>query len=493
MSSRPFSAHARRLLIALAMTAAAPVGAAHADAAQPTYFPSGPQSNVAISSLAGWQACYAGAYNAPTLLADVLTSCDGQYLMMAGSVAGSSTLSLLAVGARADVLFDTAHTNTPHNANGVGWYFANDFSWGFAPQGAAITRAECDVNAGPLRLCWQTNYAPQFPNNIVGGLNPGYRLGDIFDLYDETGAAYTRHVYEEIGNSASATPALATFAPQPRSTISAEKSITIANNSATPMDMTDLTLSGTDPGDFHLGYTNCLRTIAPGSSCRATVAFAPQLKLGTPPVPDPRTAVLGFVANIPVNNVTLQGAAIALPAGPTGPAGPQGGAGPQGAQGPAGPAGGPTGPTGPAGTAGATGLAGAAGGTGAAGANGTAGANGAAGAQGPKGEAGPAGPAGPAGLTVKITCRPTKKAKKTCKMLFPAKAWTATASATASYRLSSKSRVIAAGLGTVHRSRVSAFVLNRTHRLRAGRYALTLSGRDHSGRMVVIRGTVRVR
>ncbi len=222
MPSRTLSSLTRRILIAFCLTAALPAGSALA--AQPAYFPSGPQSSVAKSSLTGWQECYAGPYNVSTPLADILASCDGQYLMMAGSVAGSDTLSVLAAGARADVLFDTGkNQTTPHDANGVGWYYEDDYSWGFAPQGATIFRDECDQVTGALRLCWQTNYVPGDPNYPLGGLNPGYRLGNIFDLYDSSGAGYTRHVYEEAGNAASATPSLTTFAAQPMSTVSPAK------------------------------------------------------------------------------------------------------------------------------------------------------------------------------------------------------------------------------------------------------------------------------
>ena len=116
---------------------------------------------MSTSLLSGWQECYAGPYNASTPLAAVLSSCDGAYLMLAGSPADSTTLSVLAAAPRADVLFDTGKDpDTPHNANGSGWYFENDFSWGFAPQGAAIFRDECDQLTGALRLCWQTNYVP---------------------------------------------------------------------------------------------------------------------------------------------------------------------------------------------------------------------------------------------------------------------------------------------------------------------------------------------
>jgi hypothetical protein len=480
MSSRPFPLSRKLLLIALAAAAFGPAASAHA--AQPSYFPFGPQQNVSTSALTGWQECFSGPYNETTPLSSVLASCDGQYLLLAGSPVNSSTLSVLAAGARTDVLFNTGKDQTtPHNANGTGWYYEPDFSWGFAPQGQSIFRDECDQTTGALRLCWQTNHVPGDPNYPTDGLNPGYRLGDIYDLNLSDGANYTRHIYEEVGNSASLTPGLLVFSTQPQSTISGAKNITITNNSATAMNMTDLTLTGTDPGDFQLGYTNCFRTIASGASCRATIAFAPQQKAGIPPNPDTRTATVGIVSNIASNTMTVRGTATEPTAGPQGPAGPTG---------PQGPAGSNTGITGPQGPQGPAGSAGSQGPAGARGATGSPGPAGAQGVQGPKGEPGPAGAAAPA---FKIKCNKSKAAKKTCKLIFPAKAWTASASARASYRLSRRQSVIAAGLGTVHRARASVFRMNRRTVLGRGSYVVTLRARDSRGHVLIIRGTVDVR
>ena len=399
---------------------------------------------------------------------------------------------MLAAAPRADVLFDTGHTNTPHNANGSGWYFASDWSWGFAPQGQAIQRAQCDAVTGALRLCWHTFPDPEDPINFpAGGLNPGYRLGDLTFIFQQgEGGDYTRHIYEEIGNSASLAPGLLVFATQPQSTISGVKDITITNYAALAMNMTDLTLTGTDPGDFQLGYTNCFRTIAIGGSCRATVSFAPQQKPGTPPNPDMRTATLGIVSNVASNTVSLRGTATEPTAGPTGPPGSPGPTGPQGPQGSNTGITGPAGPTGPSGTNGTNGTAGSQGPAGPRGTTGAPGPAGANGAQGPKGDKGDKGDPAPA---FKIKCNKSKKAKKTCKLIFPAKAWTASAKASASYRLSRRQSVVAAGLGTVRRAKASTFHLNRRTTLRTGSYVLTVRARDLRGHVLVLRGTVRVR
>jgi hypothetical protein len=158
------SAPLRALRLALVLAAVAPVAAASAD--PPAYYPSGPQTNVAKSALTGWQECWSGPFTGTTPLAGVLAQCSGNYLMLAAGNTGSNTLLLLAAAPRNDVLFNTAHTNTPHDANGSGWYFANDWSWGFANQGDAIHRIQCDDNAGPLRMCWHTNALPA-PDDVL--------------------------------------------------------------------------------------------------------------------------------------------------------------------------------------------------------------------------------------------------------------------------------------------------------------------------------------
>ena len=202
-----------------------------------------------------------------------------------------------------------------------------------------------------------------------------------------------------------------------------------------------------------------------------------------------RTATLGIVSNVASNTVSLRGAATEPTAGPTGPPGSTGPQGPQGLReqhrhhrsrr--------PDRPVrdqrherhrrhaGPAGSRGATG------------APGPAGANG---AQGPKGDKGDKGDPAPA---FKIKCNKSKKAKKTCKLIFPAKAWTASAKASASYRLTRRQSVVAAGLGTVRRAKASTFHLNRRTALRTGSYVLTVRARDLRGHVLVLRGTVRVR
>jgi hypothetical protein len=163
-----------------------------ASPAQALYYPSGPQAFVDKTRLDGWQLCFSGLYNGSESLDTVLTACNQELLLLAGGPTDSSTLTVLAAAPRTDVLFDTGTSDIPHNANGSGWYFNPDWSWGFAKEGDPIIRDSCDVAAdqdpGPnpdLRLCWHTE-----GNSLDGG----YRVGATTGLNGST--AYTRYIYQ---------------------------------------------------------------------------------------------------------------------------------------------------------------------------------------------------------------------------------------------------------------------------------------------------------
>jgi len=165
------------------------IGASHgrADA-----FP-GVQSNVPVAALSGWSLCYIDTYaNGSTPLTTILSVCNKANLLLACRPAGSSNLSIAAHAPRADVIFDTGTSDTPHNANGVGWYFNSNYSWGFAPEGDPIDRSSCDIIASPIgppgpdadkRLCWHT----------FGTLDAGWRCGAATQLFGNT---YERLIFQ---------------------------------------------------------------------------------------------------------------------------------------------------------------------------------------------------------------------------------------------------------------------------------------------------------
>lgn len=151
------------------------------------YLPTGVQTNVPESSLVDWTKCFTGSYatSGTSLAMAVLSQCSKSNLMLACRATGSPTLSVLAWAPRADVLFDTGTSNTPHDANGVGWYYSSNRSWGFAKQGDAIDRNSCDTGSTnpELRICWHTS---------SGNLNSGWRCG----ASTNAGAAFERLIYE---------------------------------------------------------------------------------------------------------------------------------------------------------------------------------------------------------------------------------------------------------------------------------------------------------
>ncbi|MCC0008814.1 MAG: hypothetical protein H6876_11925, partial [Hyphomicrobiaceae bacterium] len=128
-----------------------------------SYAPVGPQTNVPVSTVTGggWTECFKQTFNGNghTLVASVLSACSGTELMMACRLTGSSTLTLLAQASKSDVTVDTGTGNTTHNANGVEWYFNDNYSWGFANGGDTVTRNSCDTQStnANLRMCIHTH------------------------------------------------------------------------------------------------------------------------------------------------------------------------------------------------------------------------------------------------------------------------------------------------------------------------------------------------
>ncbi len=119
----------------------------------------------------GFVECWRGSYGGETDLDEILAACDGEILGMACQPSGAANYTLFAAGERGEVLTDTGNGNNVNAHNGVGWYFNNSHSWGFAPEGLEVDRRNCDLAGaqGEQRLCWNTN------GNILA---PGFRCGE---------------------------------------------------------------------------------------------------------------------------------------------------------------------------------------------------------------------------------------------------------------------------------------------------------------------------
>ncbi|MBW8310572.1 MAG: hypothetical protein K0M64_00935, partial [Rhizobium sp.] len=152
------------------------------DAAAQSYMPAGVQANVPEATVlaGGWTVCSTNTFATVGVpMATILAGCSEENIMYACRPVGDPNFTLVAAAPRADVFFDTGNPgtnpggyNTPHDANGVGWYYNDSYSYGFAPQGEPLSRSSCDVNGsqGNLRMCVHTN---------AGALHPagGYRCG----------------------------------------------------------------------------------------------------------------------------------------------------------------------------------------------------------------------------------------------------------------------------------------------------------------------------
>ena len=254
--------------------------------------------------------------------------------------------------------------------------------------------------------------------------------------------------------AASVSPQSLSFAPQPQATLSPSQPVTVTNTGGSPLRVTGLTFTGSDPGDFVINSDDCRgAAIDPGTTCTVNVSFAPQAQ-------GSRTATLNVKSNDPLTPATLalsgtgsQPAAGAQgPTGATGPQGPTGATGSQGSSGPAGPRG-PTGATGP---------------------------------QGPKGASGPQGPPGPSGTVI---CNHTNIAELLCAIIFPRGTWsTSRIAGTVSYDISRHGRTIETGNVTLRHGRLTV----RSRRLRPGRYLLSITIRHGARQRTLLRRTVSI-
>jgi hypothetical protein len=146
---------------------------------------SGIKQNLPTASLVGWSECHSDFYGEQSSLDAILSACAGSQLLLACRKVGSDVLQLAAHAPFEEVTFDTGDGDLLHDANGVGWYFSQGESWGFAPEGSTIRRFTCDIEDSALqpdgkdgdkRLCWHTS---------VGFLSSGWRCGTADSLNED--------------------------------------------------------------------------------------------------------------------------------------------------------------------------------------------------------------------------------------------------------------------------------------------------------------------
>ena len=191
----------------------------------PSFYPSGPQTNVASSAVTGggWVLCWSGPYNGFAKFSDILAACDGEYVMYTGwnGVSTSpetipATLPILAAAPRSDVFTTTATSGIADatDSNGSKWYFGDDR--GAGPDGSQAVgftdnQSGSPCYSGSLSICWHS--APNLPGSYgwadgsaspswaatEAGLSPGWSLGTTTFLGQSPamgdGANYTRAIF----------------------------------------------------------------------------------------------------------------------------------------------------------------------------------------------------------------------------------------------------------------------------------------------------------
>ena len=191
----------------------------------PSYYPSGPQTNVTTTSVTGggWELCWSGPYNGFATFSSILAACDGDYVMYTGWSGVSTSpetvptsLPLLAAAPRSDVFATTptARIADATSSNGSKWYFGDDRGAGpDGPQAVGFTdnQSGSPCYSGSLSICWHS--APNLPGSYgwadgsaspswaatEAGLSPGWSLGTTTFLGQSpamgNGANYTRAIF----------------------------------------------------------------------------------------------------------------------------------------------------------------------------------------------------------------------------------------------------------------------------------------------------------
>lgn len=154
------------------------------------YMPSGPQTNVTLSTVVngGWTQCYASAMKTPIGKQgqNVLDACQGDFLMMAGRVAGSSQFLVLAAADRDDTIVDTGRASATHLANGSKWWFSSQWSWGFTAASDTVSNSSCDTSSSPTSMCLHTqDLAGGFRINNITNLNGSSAYEKVFFVANE--------------------------------------------------------------------------------------------------------------------------------------------------------------------------------------------------------------------------------------------------------------------------------------------------------------------
>ena len=140
--------------------------------------PVGVQLSLPASFLDGWTQHFDEGYEHVTMHEHLLGVPSSAKWIFVGARDPEGSITIGAFGARDRVLQETP-MNSPHEDNGVAWYFTPEISFGFAPAGCAVQQMEADIleDQGDSRLSWHLGRCGR--SNISAG---GYRAGSSEDL-----------------------------------------------------------------------------------------------------------------------------------------------------------------------------------------------------------------------------------------------------------------------------------------------------------------------
>lgn len=166
-------------LWAAALVVALVIAAPASGSGTPSYYPSGPQTNVSKQTLidGGWTLCWSSLYGESDTLQNIYDSCTGASILYAAGATNSDTYMLLAAGESGVVFSQTGYNETLEN-NGTYWYLNPTQSMGFAPT-ASIYQSSADTSemSDPLRMSWHLGTWCNPEPSICGGWRVGATVG----------------------------------------------------------------------------------------------------------------------------------------------------------------------------------------------------------------------------------------------------------------------------------------------------------------------------
>lgn len=186
--------------------------------APPTYYPAGPQIDVAKQTLIdnGWTMCWSSNYQDSGFAIDaVKEQCLGDYILYAGGITDSESYMLIAAGKR-DMVFTETGYNQTIEENGSFWYLNPTQSMGFSPV-SSIQQSSADVQdgwggeTGWGRLSWHTGHCG------AGFICNGWRVGNTVGL--NWGPSHERAIWTSSGGILSSPTPTVEPTPEPTQTI----------------------------------------------------------------------------------------------------------------------------------------------------------------------------------------------------------------------------------------------------------------------------------